>query len=116
MTTLKFLLRNHPFALSVFVLGAVVALYFAGRLVLGFIYFNDPRHQNQALEPWMTPSYVGMSYRIPREKVREVLGITPDHGRITMGRIAAERDMSMEQLQSEIEAAAAALKRSKGDR
>lgn len=107
MKTLQFLFRNHPFALSGFVLGLAVAIFFVGKLALNMLYFNDPRHQNQAIEGWMTLRYVSMSYKVPPERLKAILELPDDNKRPpTMAVIAANKGMTLETLTKEVTAAA----------
>lgn len=74
-------------------------IYFAGSFAAELIYFNDPRHQNEALKPWMTPRYVALSYDLPRETVREIFGFTEAFEGPQRMRFVAERlDVSLEEL------------------
>lgn len=74
-------------------------IYFAGSFVAELIYFNDPRHQNEALKPWMTPQYVGLSYDLPRETVDGIFGFSETYEGPRRMRFVAERmDISLEDL------------------
>ncbi len=92
-----------------FVVVVCVAGVFGVRSVSHFIYWADPRHQDQPLVGWMTPRYVGQSYNIPPEIVQQAFGILddgPPH-RTTLDRIAIEQNMSLDDMQERIEIAAA---------
>jgi len=100
--------RAHRLVLAGFVLAAALTLFFAARLTLSLIYWNDPAHRDQAIAGWMTPRYVGHSWRIPPEVLAETLGIEPGSGRPqTLAEIAAERGTTVEALAAAIAAAAA---------
>lgn len=74
-------------------------IYFAGSFAAELIYFNDPRHQNETLKPWMTPRYVALSYDLPRETIREIFGFTEAFEGPRRMRFVAERlDVSLEDL------------------
>lgn len=82
-------------------------IYFAGKFVAQLIYFNDPRHQNEALKPWMTPHYVGLSYDLPREEVDEIFGFTETfEGPRRMKLVAERMDLSLDQLTQMVREAA----------
>lgn len=91
--------RQNWMLLSVFLLATVVALWFLIGIALDFIYFNDPRHQDADLKPWMTPRYIVMSYDLPRPLVLEILGLPEIGGeRRSLGRIAADQNMTLDEL------------------
>lgn len=97
--------RRGPFV--VFVLSLGVCLWFAGNFIADVIYWNDPRHRNQALEPWMTPRYVQHSYGLKPKTVAEVLGIEhPFPGRIRMSEIVALSGRSYDELTEDLRARA----------
>jgi len=74
-------------------------MWLLSRIVLDFIYFNDPRHQDVDLKEWMTPRYIGMSYDLPRPLVLEILGLPETGGpRRSLGRIAADQNLTLEEL------------------
>ena len=85
-----------------------LALWFAGHAVADAVYFNDPRNVDVDLKPWMTPRYVVLTYDLPRPLVIETLGLDPvaDQG-IRLGRLAQERDITLEELTETVRAAAA---------
>ena len=71
------------------------------------IYFNDPRHQDETLRPWMTPRYVVMSYDLPRSVVAEVLELPRDGGpRERMDNIAERLGLSLDELTARVRVAA----------
>ena len=77
------------------------------------VYFNDPRHKNQALEEWMTPRYVSRSWKVPPEELRALLGLgkSGKDGRPpTMGQIADELGISLEVLERRVAEISDALK------
>lgn len=74
-------------------------IYFAGSFAAELIYFNDPKHQNEALKPWMTPHYISLSYDLPRETIDEVFGFTDAFEGPRRMRFVAERlGLSLEDL------------------
>ena len=109
--------RRVPF---VFFFGSLaVALWFAGNFVAEVIYWNDPRHRNQALEPWMTPRYVQHSYALRPKTVAEILGIDhPFPARMRMSDIVEASGQSYDELTEALLAEAAiekAARKARGD-
>lgn len=74
---------------------------------MDIIYFNDPRHQDQALKGWITPRYVSMSYELPKRVVDDVLGLERDEGRgKRLSDIAASLGVDLDELTQMVQAAA----------
>jgi hypothetical protein len=94
-----------------------VSLFFAVRLVAFWIYWADPAHRDQAIEPWMTPGYVAHSWGVPREIAFEALGLPPaPGGPRSMADLAAERGVSVAELARDLQAAIDAFRAAQGDR
>ncbi|WP_458790322.1 hypothetical protein [Yoonia sp. MH D7] len=98
-------------ALVVAFIGVIaVSLFFAMQTITATTYWMDPAHHDQPLAPWMTPRYVAKSYGLPPEVLGPALfleqGAPPK--RISIGTIAVDTGMTMQQLQQRIDAAAAA--------
>lgn len=100
MATILFLIRNHWLAFGLFVSATAVALFFLAQLAMQMIWFNDPKHRDQQIAGWMTPRYVAMSYRLPRQMMRDVLELSPEQmgRRMTLQELATERGTSVEAL------------------
>jgi hypothetical protein len=93
--------RRIPFLM--FFGSLAIALWFAGSFVADLIYWNDPRHKNQALEPWMTPRYIQHSYGLRPKTVADVLGIDhPFPHRMRMSDIVASTGQTYEALTEEL--------------
>lgn len=91
--------KDAPFLTFGLVVSLVVAGFFAVRLALGMLYWADPRHQDMAIEPWMTPRFVAMSWQIPPEIVREALTLDRHEGRpASLEHLAQDRDVPVEAL------------------
>ncbi|MFT5067062.1 MAG: hypothetical protein ACJAXK_003291 [Yoonia sp.] len=107
---MKKLWKNHKLALGAFVLAVVVLGYFAVQTTISMIYWMDPAHQDQPLASWMTPRYVAQSYKLPPDMLGPALflvkGETPK--RQSLGTIAANNNMTMNELQVRIDTATAA--------
>ena len=98
--------HHHRMALLAFVLVTVLALFFAIRATMQIIYWNDPRHQNQPLENWMTLGYIARSYSLPRDELAAALNFSRDReGGKSLKSIAAQRGISTAALIEQIEAA-----------
>ena len=106
---IKHLWAHHRALLIAFLAASSVALYFAVTTAAATIYWMDPAHQNQALEPWMTPRYVAQSYQIPRHILGPALFHDPEDPprRRRLEDIAAENGVTLEELQTRVDAAAA---------
>ncbi|WP_371171496.1 hypothetical protein [Aliiroseovarius sp. 2305UL8-7] len=98
--------RQNWMLISVLVISLAVALWFGIHFIMDFLYFNDPRHVDVDLKPWMTPRYIVLTYDVPRPFVFEVLGldIEADKG-IRLGRVAEASGLSMEELTEQVRAA-----------
>lgn len=109
--SLRAFARENWLPLLILSASALTALWFAGTMLAKVIYFNDPRHQDQALKPWMTPRYVVMSYDLPRPVVAGML-VLPETGkdRHRMDAIADEMGMTLEELTAHIRAGAASYR------
>lgn len=110
MPRLLALWRRHPVVTTSFLAAALLTAVFMVRAVSFAVYWADPAHRDQLVEPWMTPRYVAHSWELPREVLLQTLELPPrSEGRPPrMGALAAERGWTMEELNSRIEDAAAA--------
>lgn len=66
---------TQKWAVAGFVLSMIVAVTLTFTQLAEAIYFDDPRHKNVELRPWMTPRYIGLSYDLPRAVVFDLLEI-----------------------------------------
>lgn len=100
---LRYFWKEQPIALSIFAVAVVLLVFFGIRFVDRFIYFHDPAHRNQALEPWMTPRYVGMSYKLPRDVIFDVMDLNNTEGRrVKVGEIADRMGISLAELERRV--------------
>lgn len=100
--------REAPLLTTGLFLSLLVAAFFAIRLALGAIYWADPRHQDMAIEPWMTPRFVAMSWDLPPDVVREALGLTREgSGPEPLEKLAASRGVPVKDLIQALETAIA---------
>lgn len=110
MDRIKHLWAHHRILLTAFLTVLFVIVFFGIKTFSAMIYWQDPAHQNQDIEPWMTPRYIARSYRLPPEILGPVLFLEDGMPirRISVGRIAADNDLTMKELQARIDEAAAA--------
>ncbi len=106
---LKDLWQYNRRALLAFVAMLCLAGFFGAKSVSQFIYWSDPKHQDQPLAGWMTPRYVGQSYSIPPEVVQKAFGLTRDGPprRISLDTLADELGISIQDMQAIIDTAVA---------
>lgn len=91
--------RQNWKLVTVFLIASVAALWFAGSILLQFLYFNDPRHQDEALKGWMTARYIVLSYDLPRPLVLEALDLSPEEGgRRPLRKVAQEMGITLDEL------------------
>ncbi|PTV94794.1 hypothetical protein C8J27_10662 [Rhodobacter aestuarii] len=114
MNALRRLWREQRGALIAFVLAALLAAFFGGRIVVRTLYWANPEHQHQAPEGWMTPGYIARSWHLPVEQVDGVLGIEngPElvgKGPPTLDRIARKINVPLPDLIARLETGLPAL-------
>lgn len=103
---LKAAWTKAPWLVSGFALALALTAFFGVRMISSAVYWSDPRHTDQPIAGWMSPGYVAMSWRVPREVLADVLDLTPGSGRPPrLEDIAAARDVPLDTLTAEIEAA-----------
>lgn len=97
-----------------FVLAVVLTIFFAGRLFFFTLYWSDPAHQDQSLQGWMTPRYIGHSWQISPEYIAHSLDLDAllngERRRITLSEIAKERGQTLTQITTELDTAIAAFR------
>lgn len=111
---LKLFARRHWLPIAGFALSLGIAVWFGFTFLANAIYFNDPQHKDAALERWMTPRYVVLSYELPRSVVADVLGLTTaDEGkRRRLGDVAENMDLTLDELTQKVRDAAQAYRES----
>lgn len=117
LNRIKTLWTHHRIPFVVFVTLLCVACYFAFNAIAAAIYWNDPRHQDQALAAWMTPRYVGQSYNIPPEVLGPALFLEPGEPpkRLRLEDIAADNGVTLDTLQQRITEATTEFRASRDD-
>ncbi len=114
---LKLLWEHHRTALLAFVALLCVAGYFGLNALSAAIYWNDPRHQDQSLAPWMTPRYVAHSYDIPPDVLGPALFFDPSDPprRRRLEDIAVANGVTLQDLQERVTKATATYRASRND-
>lgn len=106
-----------PMATVILGVALAASLFFAVRLAAFWIYWADPAHRDQEIQPWMTPGYVAHSWDIPREAAFEALGLSQGTGRPrTLEDLASERGVPVEALAQDLRAAIDAHRGEEGQR
>lgn len=95
---MKRLWQTHPRVLLAFLAVSALALFFAGRILWGVIYWAE--HRNEAVQPWMTIGYVGRSWGLdPREiDTRAGLPLPIGGNPLTLQEIATQRGVPVADL------------------
>lgn len=92
--------------LGAFVFTLALSLFFGVKFAMGMIYWSDPRHLDQVIEGWMTPGYVAHSWQVPREIIRDGLGLAENTkagaGRLTLEDIAKARGVTFDVISTQI--------------
>mgnify|MGYP006166690487 CR=1 FL=1 len=65
-------MRRHPWLTSALVLAVVLTLFFAGRFVIGAVYWAQ--HQQEPIRGWMTVGYIGKSWNLDPREIDAVAG------------------------------------------
>ena len=106
----------HKIALLALLVVIAAAGFFGSRAVSQMVYWSDPAKLDQPLQGWMTPRYVGRSYKIPPEVVQSAFNLERPAvpRRISLETIAAEQGATLEELQSRLDAAVAAFRMANG--
>jgi hypothetical protein len=100
------LIRRHPFLTAAFTLAVVLTLFFAGLFVTRALYWADPAHREQAVEPWMTLRYIGRSWRLDPRGISAEAGLDQVPGNpLTLDEIARQRGVPVAEVIAGIEAA-----------
>ncbi len=103
--------KTHPVLTPAFLLAAALTLMFTIRTIVFALYWADPAHRDQPIEPWMTPRYVAHSWDLPPERVAAALGVEPGSARrVSLAEIAASSGLSLEEIEQRIRTAAAAYR------
>ena len=90
--------KTHPRLLLAFLGLTALALFFAGRILWGAIYWAE--HRNETVRPWMTVGYVGRSWGLePREiDARAGLPLPVEGHPFTLQEIATQRGVPVAEI------------------
>lgn len=95
-----------PIATILLALSLAAAGYFGVRTVAFWVYWQDPAHRQQQIEPWMSPGYVAHSWQVPRRVVTGAIGLAdrpPKGGPRSLSDIAEERGVTFDDLATTLE-------------
>jgi hypothetical protein len=107
----KAFLRQNWKLVTVLLAALLVAAFLAGRVVMDFIYFNDPRNVDVDLKPWMTPFFVVQTYDLPRPVVFEILQLDPEADRgLRLRHVADRQGVTIAELTERVRTAAEAYR------
>ena len=104
-TPLRLLWHHHKPTLLLLLLALAVALFFATRFVLHWIYWHDQRSIRADLEPWMTIGFIARSWQRDPQSIALLLGNPDDLRRKTLEEIARDQGRPLEELIAELTAA-----------
>lgn len=105
------LIRRHPFVSAAFALAMALTLFFAGQFIQRAIYWSDPAHHNQQVEPWMTVGYIAQSWDLHGPDIDKEAGLPLPKGHpLTLQQIATDRGVPVTDIIAEVQAAILRLK------
>ncbi|WP_316859043.1 hypothetical protein [uncultured Cohaesibacter sp.] len=105
LKALRYFWKEQPIALVAFIVALLFLAFFGVRFTARAIYFHNPVHRNQTLEPWMTPKYVGMSYHLPPHIIREVMQldeVRQEKKRVRLKDVTSQLGISLSELEARI--------------
>lgn len=89
-----------------FAVALVLTVVFTVRTISSALYWSDPDHVDQLLEPWMPLGYVARSWDVPREVLAEALNLPiGEQPRRNLELIAEDIGISFEDLSQRTERA-----------
>ncbi len=112
MERVKRLWRRKPILLVAFAASIVLFVFFGFKVADEARLWKDPSYRAPKLEPWMTPRYVSLSYKIPQEDLLPALGLEPvpsnaaadrPRERITLNAVAIALGIDFDELEELIE-------------
>jgi hypothetical protein len=97
--------RENRLLVIAFAIALAMTLFFAVRLAIFSLYWSDPAHRRQQMQPWMTIGYVARSWQVPKDRLARELDVVPTPGKPpTLKDIAEKKGMTVEALEAQIEA------------
>lgn len=118
MNFLRYLFKEHKIALLAFVVAALMAVFFVTNAVMGMRDIKRPIVNQEPLQGWMTPKYVGKSYGLPPDVLGPLLQLEKG-GKgvpVTLEDIAARQGRTLAEIEADIRQAADAFQSSKRDK
>ncbi len=105
------LIRRHPVLTAAFALALLLTLFFAGQFIARAVYWSDPAHRNQQVQPWMTVGYIGRSWQLDPREIDAEAGLPLPQGHpLTLDEIARQRGVPVAEVIAEVQAALLRLK------
>lgn len=111
MTFFRFLITKHPVLAAMFAMFLVGSIWFAYGFIREAVYFADRQHQQQQLEYWMSPRYVGKSWDLEPETIVRIMELEPNHAQPTLRQVTAHLGISLRQLEVRVRRAKAEQER-----
>ncbi len=102
MTLFRFLITKHPMLAALLALLLTASSWFAYGFTREAIYFSDRQHQQQKLEPWMSPRYVGKSWGLEPETIVRIMELEQDNAQPTLRDVTAHLGISLQQLETRV--------------
>jgi hypothetical protein len=104
---LRDLWREHRLLLGALVLALAVTAFFAVRLGMHAVYWNQ--HRDMPIEPWMTLGQIAQSYRVEHDDLARAVGVEAGRReRLTLAQIAGRTGRSVDEVEADLRAAIAA--------
>lgn len=107
------LLRKRPLLVAAFALACGVTLVFGVRTIRSALYWADPAHQNQPVEPWMTAGYVARSWHVPGPRLTELARLPAPQAKghpQSLAEIARDRGVPVADVVGDVEKAIVILR------
>ena len=94
------------FLWALLIVSALATVFYTVRGVVQFVYWSDPAHRDQALEPWMPIGFVARSCGVEREALARALELPSDsHRSLSLQDLAEMRGKGFEDMVREVETA-----------
>lgn len=102
---LRILWDHHKPTLALLALALAVALFFAVRFMVHWVYWQDQRGARPDLEPWMTVGFIAHAWHQPPESIALLIGDPDKLHRKSLEDIARDQGRPVEDLIAELTAA-----------
>lgn len=108
--------RAHRMLVIAFLVALGLTGFFLVRTVISTVYWSDPAHHEQTIEGWMPVRYVARSWDVPLKVLAQALDLRTGEGRrLTVAEIAAEREVSVDQIAGRLQTAIMAYRETGDD-